>query len=790
MVVDGAGIVVRLSRQAEGLIGRGAEEVLGLPATPWLTRTAAPGDRKAESDTEVTLYDASGHVAATGLQVRPLANRDGSLAWAVHQAPATGTRAPDAGGEMLRALFTRAPVGLHILDTELRIVSANVAAQKMCDAPPDRVLGRHFTDVHSFTSAGEVETMLRAVLDSGEPSPERAVRMAPGDTTSRSRVKGLSAFRLEDSQGAVLGVVAALLDVGERAAEEAKARQGLRVLNSVRKCVGRSLDVVVTCQELADALVPAFADGAVVEVVDAVVRGEEPPLGPLDRRVPLRRAAFRYEGGREHLAAHPVGDVRALPFPTPYAQALADLKPRTVVLGADTPWLSTDPARARAVRASGAQLLLAVPLTLRGAVVGLMSLYRNEQRGLFDEGDLGVALEVAAHTSLCIDNARRYIHEHTIATTIQRYVLAPSPPVQPAVETASLFVPGSEGAGGFVDVLALPGARTALVVGEVAGRGVHTATTMGQLRTALHALAALDLEPDELLARLNDTVTRLAEERADLPAGDPLRRQGLAATCAYAVYDPLSRLCTIARAGAAPPVIAHPDGSTEILDHPSGPPLGSDEREPFAATTLRLEEGSIVALRTASLLRPQSAGAPGGMDALQAVFADHDRPLQDMCDDVLYRLRGDTGSADAILLLARTHEFPPNRTATWNVDHRPEAVRTARARARDQLTRWGVDDGTAHAAELVVSELVTNAIRYGAPPVRLRLIKDRTLTCEVHDASAVAPRLRHARTVDEGGRGLFICAQLTHNWGIRYTADGKTVWTEQALQEVDAHSAE
>ncbi|MFF3920430.1 PP2C family protein-serine/threonine phosphatase [Streptomyces sp. NPDC001852] len=233
--------------------------------------------------------------------------------------------------------------------------------------------------------------------------------------------------------------------------------------------------------------------------------------------------------------------------------------------------------RAEAIRASGAHSLITTPLTLRGTVLGLMSLYRTDQGEVYDKGDVTLAAAVAAHTALCIDNARRYTGEHTIALTIQRHLLLPQPATQTTVETAHLHVPSEVGGGGGFDTFALSGARTALVVGEVAGQGIHAATTMGQLRTATHSLAALDLEPDELLARLNDTAISLAQERAALPPGDPMPLMG---SCAYAVYDPLAQTYTIALAGHPPPVIAHPDGSTEIPHLPSGPPLAVPKDPP------------------------------------------------------------------------------------------------------------------------------------------------------------------------------------------------------------------
>ncbi|MER5918289.1 PAS domain-containing protein, partial [Streptomyces sp. NPDC001982] len=403
---------------------------------------------------------------------------------------------PVEDAAVLEALFDQSPTGLLILDTELRILRINLTRPVLHEAPPEQITGRYLTDVYDLSAPGQVEAMLHGVLESGAPVRGRLVGVRPKGAPGPEYLFSVSASRLEGSQGRILGVLAEMLDVTER--EKVAAR--LRVFGSVREQVGRTLDVVATCEELVQAVVPDLADIAVVEVVDAVVRGEDPPLSPLGREVPLRRAAFGHSGGEEQIQAHPVGDVRALPFPTPYAQTLADLKPRLVALGPDTPWLAAVPPRvAEAIRASGAHSLITAPLTLRGTVLGLLSLYRTDQADVYDEDDVTLALAAAAHTALCIDNARRYTREHTIASTVQRHLLPPRPASQTTVETAHLHVPSEAGGGGGYDTFALSGARTALVVGECVGQGIHAATTMGQLRTAIHSLAALDLEPDELL---------------------------------------------------------------------------------------------------------------------------------------------------------------------------------------------------------------------------------------------------------------------------------------------------
>ncbi|MFE3607326.1 SpoIIE family protein phosphatase [Streptomyces goshikiensis] len=689
-----------------------------------------------------------------------------------------------AEAAMLNALFSQSPVGLHLLDRELRVVRVNTAAPGMRDVSPQEIVGRRFDEVYGLADADEVLALVRGVLDGGGPVVGHLVRRhGPGDP-DREHFNEVSVFRLEAPSGEVLGIAMAVVEVTAR--EEGRAREVL--LEMTREHVGRTLDVLETCQELVDVLVPRVADIAVVEVVDAVLRGDHPPLAPLPPDVPLRRAAFRSAAGgtgngtgtgagADAPQAHPLGDVRALPGPTPYTQALSDLRPRAVAsLDEDLPWLAADPARARAIRAAGAHTLITAPLTVRDTVLGLISLYRTRQGEPYDEDDVSLLLQVADHTALSIDNARRYTREHTIAATVQRQLLPRRPSSHPALETTPLLLPPDSG-GQWYDTIPLSGARTGLAVGGVVGRGLHAAAVMGQLRTVVRSLAAFDVEPDELLARLNDTATFLAAERATLPTADPLHRQALAARFAYAVYDPLTLTCTVAGAGSPSLVVVHADGSTEVRNVPAGSLLGSEDKTPFAATAFTVPEGSLLILCDTPL---PALVASGDADALRRPAEQHrGRPLEDLRDDVLYALAGTAEPGPTALLLARTHPFPADRVGVWRLPDTPTVVATARGLVRDRLADWGVERETAHDTELIVSELVTNAVRYGSPPLELRVINDRALTCEVRDGSASTPRLRHASVADEGGRGLFIVAQLAQAWGTRYTPEGKIIWTEQ-----------
>nr|WTB36271.1 SpoIIE family protein phosphatase [Streptomyces sp. NBC_00830] len=766
MIIDGSGVITEWSHEAASLLGLPASEVLGLPATGLFT--VGKGNHGEE---ELQLSSREGRTATCELWVRPVL-RDGAVAWEIGWQPTDptgGTPAEGISESVIEALFTQSPVGLHIVDRELRIVRVNTATRALHGVPPERLLGRPLGEVYPVLDPAAEESVARDVLERGVPVLDRLVRVRFAADHGGERVFSVSTYRLQDARGAALGLAVSTVEVTDR--ERAHAHTA--VLARMRESVGRTLDPVATCQEAADALVPGYADILVVEVVDDVVRGEDPPIGPLSRDVPLRRAAFRSCVAEP---VHPVGDVRTAPYGTPFGQALSDLRPRLLDLTADSAWLAADPARAEAIRASGAHSLITAPLTLRGTVLGLMSLYRCGQTKSYDEDDVGLVLDLAAHTALCIDNARRFTRERTIAATTRRRLLPQGPSPQPAVDTAWLRLPSDRGASWF-DIIALPGARTALVTGNATGQGISAATTMGQLRTAIHALAALDLEPDELLARLHDTTDRLAEERAALPPADPLHNETLTASCVYGVYDPITRTCTVARAGHPAPIVVHPDGTTHVCDVPASPLLGSAEEPPRASASLELAEGSTLAFYTATLL-PEAEPDPG---LLRSVLGRSDRSLQSLCDDVVYALGNDPPRGDAALLLARTSGIAPDHVATWRLTPDATAAGEARALARRRLIDWELDEETVFTAELIVSELATNAVHYGAPPVQLRLILERTLTCEVTDSGSSAPHLRHARVVDEGGRGLFIVSQLAHQWGTRYSQNGKTIWAEQTL---------
>ncbi|MCX5388807.1 SpoIIE family protein phosphatase [Streptomyces sp. NBC_00094] len=762
LVVDAAGVVVGWSQEARSLFDRGTSEAIGRPlADLW------PG-----SGTPSVAGPSDATTELPGLLVLPVTLRGGGSGWSVH------LRRSDKDEEardqaLLNALFTQSPIGMQVLDPELRVLRVNTAASAMSRIGSARVLGHRLDDAFRLSDPTAAEAIVREVLATGEPALDRLIRVRPPEDPDHEHVYSASVFRLQDADGRVLGVSTAVVDVTVR--ERALARA--RVLDSVREHVGTTLDLNATCAELVDVLVPAFADTAVIDLLDPVVRGDAPPSAPIGPDTPLRRTAF---ASTDHRRDAPAGGTGPFRFPGAWLQSLTDLRPHLVTYHPDDD-PDADPRPTRTTRPSGAHSAIVTPLTIRDQVLGTLSLHRASGRDLFVDEDLTLAWEVATRTALHIDNARRYTREHTIALTLQRRLLPQRPAHEAAVESAH-FAQAVEAGGGWFDVFPLSGGRTALTVGCVSGTGIHAAMAMGQIRTALHSLASLDLEPDELLARLDETVTRLAAERADLPSGDPLRSQVLTADCLYAVYDPLALNCVIALAGGPRPVLAHPDGTTETVGITPGPPLGGGEGAPLASLSLDLSEGSVIALCTDAFLSVSESGRAAGLERLRQALADGGRPLDDLCADAVRTVPAPSPGADAVLLLVRTQGMDPGLVATWDLPSVPEAVAIARAATRRQLTAWGLDE-LSLATELIVSELATNAVRYGTPPLTIRLIKGRALTCEVSDTSPVAPRLRHARTHDEGGRGLFICAELSQSWGVRYGDAGKTIWTEQEIPD-------
>ncbi|MCC3779438.1 SpoIIE family protein phosphatase, partial [Streptomyces sp. UNOB3_S3] len=553
------------------------------------------------------------------------------------------------------------------------------------------------------------------------------------------------------------------------------ARRRLELLSEASTRIGTTLDVGRTARELAEMAVPRLADYVTIDLPESVLRGDEPsdPTRDLHRTV--------VHGIRDDCPFYPAGERVHLQPTTPQLRCLTS--GRTVLepdLRSAAGWIAQSRVNAQRILAHNVHSLIAVPLLARGIALGIASFYRARDPAPFGDDDRSLAQELATRAAICIDNARRYTREHAMVLALQHSLLPQGFPEQNAVEVAHRYMPAESGVGGdWFDVIPLSSTRVALVVGDVVGHGLHAAATMGRLRTAARNFAELDLPPDEVLVHLDNLVGRLdREECGDDPFSGITGIIG--ATCLYVIYDPASQRCTMARAGHCPPALVHPDGTVTFPDLPAGPPLGLGGL-PFETAEFHLPEGSQLVLYTDGLIEDRDRDFDTALEQLRRALACPNRPPEETCQAVVEAVVPEHPADDIALLVARTHTLDPHRVATWDLPADPALVSTVRAAVARQLAAWGLDE-ISFDIELLLSELVTNAVRYGRGPIQVRLLYDRTLTCEVSDASSTAPHLRHAATTDEGGRGLFLVARLSQAWGTRYTAEGKVIWAECALE--------
>ncbi|MEU6621766.1 SpoIIE family protein phosphatase [Streptomyces litmocidini] len=698
-----------------------------------------------------------------------------------------------------QAIFGQSPFGFLLFGTDLTVKRANRRFATVFGGEADDHRGRTVHDYLGRAEADRMTAALRKVLETGESVTDfQIVGAAPGARDRRHW--SINLYRVHSGSGRPIGVAGLGIDVTRRhnaAREAASARRNLALLNEAGSRIGNSLDLEATARELLDVAVPGFCDFASVDLYQGLLTGDEAPPGRWGNShdvgygagsAELRRVAFASAVSDTPLRADEghgqgggccgpvpieVGAVHRYPFNSPCAGALRTGRIRTVP-GSDGDFV---------------QSTLVVPMTAHDTVVGLVQFSRAKGSEPFGERDRALAVELAARAAVCIDNARLYRREHERALILQRSLLPPGDPEAAGLDIACRYLPGTtatEVGGDWFDVIELPGHRTALVIGDVMGRGLRAAVAMGELRTAVRTLAQLDLEPAEVLSHLDEIARGLGapigaqQSRAHKNRGPELSEVYLA-TCVYAVYDPVTRRCTFANAGHLPPVLVEPGEEAMLLDVPPGMPLGVGG-EPFEEVEVELPEGALLALYTDGLVESREHPLDEGLQAFRRALTDPARPLEDVCDRVLTSLDTGHGEDDIALLMARIQGLPSEAVGDWRLPREPRSVGRARELARAQLAAWDLEP-LVDTVELLVSELVTNALRYGEGEIRLRLLRDRTLVCEVWDSGLVQPRRRRARDTDEGGRGLQLVGLLSASWGSRRTPRGKTVWFELALPD-------
>jgi PAS domain S-box-containing protein len=805
------GLIEQWSMRAAELFGLPAEQAVGLdPVEAFIPAEFRDRGHSKVAEildgkewTGVVPFRLPGESYATGvaeIYVMPTETEGGRKAAVCLAVDVLALREIETDLAASQAVFGQSPFGFILFDPKLRVQRANQRIAALFGGTAEDHRGRTSYDYLRRNEADRMTAALRRVLETGDAVTDlQIVADLPGQTERKHW--SINLYRVHSGSGRPIGIASIGIDVTRRhsaARDAANARRNLALLNEAGARIGNSLDLETTARELLDIVVPGFCDLASVDLYQGLLAGDEAPPGLADGSAELRRVAFASAvsdaplttpGGVPDGGPIAVGAVHRYPFNSRCASALRTARVQSIP-GNEGP---AGPGGGLGL-GGVVQSTLAVPMVAHDTVVGLAQFSRTRGSEPFGERDRALAVELAARAAVCIDNARLYRREHERALILQRSLLPPGDPEAAGLDIACRYLPGNtatEVGGDWFDVIELPGHRTALVVGDVMGRGLRAAVAMGELRTAVRTLALLDLEPAEVLSALDEIARGLgapggqhgsaqkASRAAALQSRDADLSEVYLATCVYAVYDPVTKRCTFANAGHLPPVLVEPGEDALLLEVPPGMPLGVGG-EPFEEVEVELPDGALLALYTDGLVESREHPLDEGLRAFRTALTGPPRALEDVADHVLSSLDTNHGEDDIALLVARVQGLPQDHISDWSLAREPRSVGRARELAREQLTAWGLEP-LVDTTELLVSELVTNALRYGDGEIRLRLLRDRTLVCEVWDAGLVQPRRRRARDTDEGGRGLQLVGLLSAAWGSRRTPHGKTVWFELPL---------
>jgi serine phosphatase RsbU (regulator of sigma subunit) len=781
VVVDREGLVSHWSRGARRLFGAAKEEAVGRPAVDLLPVSGALPEEDESAPS-------GGYAAYDGLGPDLESSLDGRLSY-----PAAGrARLTAVGSDRIDVLWWAYPL-VGPGSERLLVLAADAGALRHEDADagmsPERIapgfalhtdfpgaeeLARRLPEILPSMSVGESARIVAQVLELGYPVlefsqndrvpvtpdwgvPRRAERKARRERAAAAALSGAPLPQAVQDEGEDLEYVA--------------VRERLEFLNEVSGRIGTSLDLSRTIIEVSKAVVPRFTDVAGTYLREQVVAGEGFPEGVPDTTTMWHRVALEHtdEPGRWDDVV-PVGEAMPFPAHTPFFQCMTSGEPVLV------PRISEQMGHMIAAQFEKRDIrplitnrsMLVVPLKARNVVLGFMILLRHPGRVEFNDMDRVTGAELAARAGLVLDNARMYTYQESVAETLQDSMLPHIAPRMAGCDIATRYLPGTllgRVGGDWFDSVKLPGSRSALVVGDVMGHGLNSAAMMGQLRTAVQTMAALDLPPAQLLRNLDDLAQRLGEHYL--------------ATCLYAVYDPITSDLEIANAGHIPPVLVRAeDGRSDLLDLPTGAPIGVGG-VPFESVRVRVAPGDRLVMCTDGLVEVRGEDIGVGLATLCESAAHPAASMDAACDTIIRALNTRGGRKDDVaLLMARLNGIEPEDVARWRIGLSPVEVGRARAVVREQLHVWGLNS-LADTAELLVGELVTNAVRHShSRPIELRLVRGDTLLCEVDDDDHTLPTLLSAGPLDEFGRGMRVVSTLAREWGTSRTGSGKTVWFE------------
>ncbi|MFP3966673.1 SpoIIE family protein phosphatase [Actinomadura fulvescens] len=662
------------------------------------------------------------------------------------------------------------------MDASGKILQFDRNAAAVLATNRDDLCGAPFGDMIVGGGDGGLDGLLAAVAAGRETSAMLPIQAAEG--TTHDAVITVHPMSGGDPDLSALAVIRVPVPLPDRFLDPAVIRRAL--LDDSLPRIGATLDLDQLARGLMDIVVPHFCNAGGLLLLESLVAADEPPAQSPDGSHLLRRMAVSFDDADQAWdAAFPTGEVLSYPAGTPYVQCMDTGRPVLARLAEEGAARIAEawhrPPVAELLK--GASMLL-LPIIADGGTLGFFVCTRSAAHRPFDAYDIDIGMEFASRAARFIESARRYGRERATALTLQRSLLPTDLSAPATVEVHHRYLPGGrmiEVGGDWYESIALPGARVVLVVGDVAGHGVRAAVTMGRLRTAIHTLAGLDLPPAEALERLDLLMRTLGE------------REPHFATCTYAVYDAVSGRCEAASAGHLPPLMVLPCGDAMYLDVPPAPPLGVGEG-PVVSREFPVEDGSLLVLYTDGLVENRSRDIDDGLARLRRTFGSGGsggaaRPLSELCQAALDGVYDDQHRDDIAMLVARLCRIPADDHVAWELPADPAVARRARGLIRDRLDHWGLSE-LSDSAELLASELVTNAIRHAGGRLTLRLVREEGLVLEVFDGTDGRPRIRRCEDdltgpgLCESGRGLHVVGRLARRWGVRRTAGGKAVWCE------------
>lgn len=669
--------------------------------------------------------------------------------WSSTPLGAPGTWPPSLRSVLRAVLTSQFPMWMA-WGPELTFLSNDACCRRILGSTWQRAQGRPAAEVWAETWP-EIEPRVDAVINTGRTARHEEMLLLAGVAGHlEERYHTLSYSPLGDDHGRVDGVLCIVSDDTERVIAEQRM-QVLRELESDPTPIRTEQDVLAAVRpHLTEAsrLLPF----TLVYLFDKTGRAR---LALAVGITPGHAAAPNFIDAS--LAAHtwPAEDARA---------------GETVVIDGLSERFNDLPAGGWADPPAAA---LMVPLRPPGEdrPMGMFVAALNPYRP-FDEDYRGFVQLIANRIAAGLSETRRPGRD--IADQLQASLMPSIQIDAEGLEIAAAYLAGTEGTevgGDWYDVIDLGAGRTAMVVGDVMGRGVRAAAVMGQLRAMTIGYSRLYLPPSEILILLDSMVADLDYDQI--------------VTCAYLIFDPVASAVTYANAGHPPPLLVRPTGDVETLAGTS-PPLGTRLSRP-ADRTVAVGTDDLLTLYTDGLVERRGRDVLEGMDSLERLVVAEisaGAHLEDIPGSLISELVGADSDDDVALLVARiTGETSSVEPAMHHIEADGSAVAAARRFTSRTLGDWKVSTETVDVAALVVSEMVTNAIVHGCPPMQLRLrLRSNDLVVEVYDGGRDLPRSHYPDRLEESGLGLQVVELLAARWGARSTGSGKVVWSVLPLR--------